>query len=139
MELKKPKPVHLKCPKCSYDFSYNANHIEEQIDTLKAEITTLKSQMAQFKQNNQNYYKAPAYKRMQTAMQEKTAQLMQYKKARKASNIEISMQVNTIFRGLIRDRIGEEETNKLLREAEDMMQYYVYDNAKQTFTRFERA
>ena len=41
MELKQTKPIHLKCPKCGYDFAYNTNHIEEEIDSLKKEIASV--------------------------------------------------------------------------------------------------
>ena len=45
MELKKTKPIHLRCPGCGYDFAYNTNHVEEKIDTLKREITSIMSQI----------------------------------------------------------------------------------------------
>jgi superfamily II RNA helicase len=137
MDIKHTKPIHLKCPKCGYDFSCNSNHIEEEIDRLKTEITSIKSHMTQFKINYTDHYRRPAYKRMQAALNERQAQLAQYKKARKASNAEITMQINTIFRGMVRDKIGTEETNKLLKEAENQMRYYFWDNATQTYTRFE--
>ena len=139
MELKQPKPIHLKCPKCGYDFSYNLNHVEEEIDSLKMEIASIMSQMKQFKAYDQHANSAPKYRRMKSILAERQAQLVQYKKSRKASQIEINIQINAIFRGLVREKLGEEVTNTLLREAKEAMQYYVYDNAKQNFTRFEGA
>ena len=52
MELKQVKPIHLRCPKCGYDFSYNTNHIEEEIDRLKCEITSIKNQITEYKKEH---------------------------------------------------------------------------------------
>lgn len=86
MELKQTKPIHLRCPKCGYDFSYNTNHIEESIDTLKCEITDIKSQLERFNAEHPN----PAERRKNTwrrnaqvALSVKNAQLQKLKKQEK--------------------------------------------------------
>lgn len=138
MELKKEKPIHLRCPKCGYDFAYNTNHIEEEIDKLKNEITSISCQIAQFKaENPKNFAENEWYKKAKKAVAIRRAQLSEYKKARKATNIEIKLQTFEIFKKLVAERIGKEEMLKLVKEAEDEMLYYDYDMATQTFTRFE--
>lgn len=42
MELKQKKPIHLRCPKCGYDFAYNTNHIEEEIVSITSDIQRYK-------------------------------------------------------------------------------------------------
>lgn len=69
----------------------------------------------------------------------KQAQLSEYKKARKATNVEIQLQTFQIFKNLVSERIGREEMLKLIKEAEDEMIYYDYDMATQKFTRFDGA
>ena len=49
MDLKQEKPIHLRCPKCGYDFSYNTNHIEEKIDSIKQNIASAMSQIKELK------------------------------------------------------------------------------------------
>ena len=139
MELKQTKPIHLRCPKCGYDFSYNTNHIEEEIDRLKIEITSIRNQITEYKKEHQKTYRDDWYKRANAAMKAKIARLQELKKARKATVVEIKLQTNIIFRKLVEQKLGKEETLKLLKEAEDQMIYYNWDMATQKFTRFEGA
>lgn len=137
MNLKQTKPIHLRCPKCGYDFSYNTNHIEEEIDRLKCEITSIKNQITEHKKEHPKTYRDAWYRKAHAAMATKNAQLQELKKARKATAVEIKLQTNIIFRQLVEQKIGKEETLKLLKDAEAQMVYYEWDMATQTFTRFE--
>lgn len=139
MELKQVKPIHLRCPKCGYDFSYNTNHVEEEIDRIKCEITSIKSQMNEHRKNNPNRYRDQWYRRANAAMAAKQAQLQELKKARKATAVEIKLQTNKIFYQLVKEKIGDDEALKLLKEAEEQLVYYDWDMATQTFTRFDGA
>lgn len=139
MELKQTKPIHLRCPKCGYDFSYNKNHIEEEIDRLKCEITSIKSQITKYKNDHPKTYRDAWYRKANAAMAARIAQLQELKKARKATAVEIKLQTNIIFLQLVEQKLGKEETMKLLKDAEDQMVYYNWDMATQTFTRFEGA
>lgn len=137
MDLKQKKPIHLKCPKCGYDFAYNTNHIEEEIDTLKKEITSIKSQIERYKREHRNYSKNKTYRNLHCALSSRQKRLADVKKARKATAVEIKLQTNIIFRQLVAEKLGKEETLKLLKEAEEQMIYYDWDMATQTFTRFD--
>jgi len=137
MELKQEKPIHLRCPKCGYDFAYNTNHIEEEIDTLKKEIASITSEIQRYKREHRNYSKEYGYRNLQFALRRRQSRLVDVKKARKATAVEIKLQTNIIFRQLVEEKLGKEETLKLLREAEEQMVYYDWDMATQTFTRFE--
>ena len=140
MELKQAKPIHLRCPKCGYDFSYNTNHIEEEVDKLKNEITSISRQIAQYKaENSSDYNSKEWYKKAKKAVSIRQAQLSEVKKARKAAAVEIQLQTFQIFKNLVAERIGKEEMLKLIKEAEDEMIYYDYDMATQKFTRFDGA
>ena len=139
MELKQVKPIHLRCPKCGYDFSYNTNHIEEEIDRLKCEITSIKNQITEYKKEHPKTYRDAWYRKANAAMAGRNAQLQELKKARKATAVEIKLQTNIIFRQLVEQKLGKEETIKLLKDAEEQMVYYNWDMATQTFTRFEGA
>lgn len=140
MELKQGKPIHLRCPKCGYDFSYNTNHIEAEIDRLKCEITDIKAQLEIFnaKHPNPTERKKNAWrKNAQAAISAKSAQLQKLKKARKATVVEIKLQTFEIFKQLVSDEMGKDRMIQLVQEAENQMVYWDYDNAKQRFTRFE--
>ena len=139
MELKQVKPIHLRCPKCGYDFSYNTNHVEEEIDRIKCEITSIKSQMNEHKKNKPNRYRDQWYRRASAAIAAKQAQLQELKKARKATAVEIKNQTNKIFYQLVKEKIGADEALKLMKEAEEQMVCYDWYMATQTFTRFEGA
>lgn len=64
MELNQRKPIHLRCPKCGYDFAYNTNHIEEEIDSLKKDITYIMNEIQRYKREYKNYYKENSYKNL---------------------------------------------------------------------------
>lgn len=138
MELRQTKPIHLKCPKCGYDFSYHANHVEEEIDRLKMEIASIMARIEEYKREHKNWKKDLAYRNLQVALKKRQARIVEVKKARKATAIEIKLQTNQIFKKLVEQRMGVEETQRLLKEAEDELVYYQYDSAHQTFTRFEK-
>lgn len=138
MELKQDKPIHLRCPKCGYDFAYNANHVEERIDQLKEDISSIMAQMKDFKASNPaNYFKSDWYRKAKSALSYKQADLVKAKKARKATAEEIKRQQNIIFYKLVCERIGKDEALKLMKEAEEELVYYEWDMATQTFTRFD--
>lgn len=137
MDLKQEKPIHLRCPKCGYDFSYNTNHIEEEIDTVKIEIASIISRIADYKREHRHYMNDPEYRNLNSALKRRQSKLANLKKARKATAVEIKLQTDRIFRQLVEQQLGREETMKLLKEAEDQMVYYNWDVATQTFTRFE--
>ena len=139
MELKQEKPIHLKCPKCGYDFSYNTNHIEEEIDTLKCDITSIKNQITQRKMNNPKSYRDAWYRKANSALQYKQLQLAKLKKARKATAVEIKLQTFELFKKIVKDRYGQDEYLKMIKETEEELVYYTWDMATQTFTRFEGA
>lgn len=136
MELKQTKPIHLRCPKCGYDFSYNTNHIEEEIDRLKCDITSIKNQITQHKKSYPGAYRDSWYLRANSALNSKIARLQELKKARKATSVEIKLQQNKIFYQLVKEKIGDDEALKLMKEAEEQLVYYDWDMATQTFTRF---
>ena len=137
MELRQEKPIHLKCPKCGYDFAYNTNHIEERIDTLKREIASIISEIQKYKREHRDYRKNYEYKNLQYALRRRQLRLVDVKKARKATAVEIKLQTNAIFKQLVEEKLGKAETLNLLKEAEEQMIYYDWDIATQTFTRFE--
>lgn len=139
MDLKQVKPIHLRCPKCGYDFSYNTNHIEEEIDTVKIEIASIMSEISDYKREHKNYRSEKEYKTLVAALRRRQSRIAKLKKARKATAVEIKLQTGIIFKQLVEQKLGKEETLKLLKEAEEEMVYYVWDMATQTFTRFEGA
>lgn len=139
MELKQVKPIHLRCPKCGYDFSYNSNHIEAEIEKLKCEITLIKKQITQYKIDNPDpnvRNRDIWYRKAQAAIAAKEAQMREYKKSRKATYTEIEIQKAYIFKKLVAEKIGKDEMIKLSEEAENQMVYYVWDMSKQRFTNF---
>lgn len=137
MKLKQKKPIHLRCPKCGHDFSYNTNHIEREIERLKYEVTLIVNQITKYKKEHPNSYRDAWYKKSQATLKTKNLQLQELKKARKATVVEIKLQKHNIFKQLVEQELGKEKTLKLLNEAEEQMVYYDWDMATQTFTRFE--
>ena len=140
MNLKQTKPIHLRCPKCKHDFAYNTNHIENEIDKLKCEISDIKAQITAFNSTNLT----PAEKKKNqwrknalAALSFKNAHQQELKKPRKATAVEIKLQTFYVFKRLVAAEIGQDKMIQLVQEAEDQMVYWDYDTAKQKYTKFE--
>jgi len=112
--------------------------VEEEIDRLKIEISSIMARIEEYKREHKNWKSDLAYRNLQVALKKRQARIIEAKKARKATAIEIKVQTNQIFKKLVEQKIGAEETQKRLKEAEEQLIYYNYDTACQTFTRFEK-
>ena len=135
MDLKQYKPVHLKCPKCGYDYSCNTNRIEEDYEVAKVRLASINKEMALEKEKS-NGKKTPRYNRLLSLQRDALTQIAAIKKARKSMMQEMELQKYVIFKDLIKGILGKDRTIELLQEAEEQMQYNDYDMAIQKFNRF---
>lgn len=137
------KPIHLKCPKCGYDFAYNANHIEQQIEEVKEELLNIKAKIQQLNRdypNKAQLKKNKEYRNLIAAQDRRIARLQHLKKARNGIHDKIENEKNEIFKQLVKSRLGLEEYMQLLQEAEDTMRYNTaYEMAIQDHNTFNGA
>jgi len=134
MNLKQAKPVHIRCPKCNSDFAVNSNRIEEDYQMAKCKVSATKAEMLRVEQKKSK--NSPEYKRLKGLHLDAIAQLTAIKKARTAVIQNLELQKYEIFKGMVKAKIGEQETIRMLQEAEEMMIYNDYDNAVQKSTSF---
>ena len=142
MEMQRQKPIHLRCQKCGYDFSYNANYVERNIDTLKKEITQIVEQLTQFKAEHPDARERNANKWYQSAKKAqviKTKELSELKNYRKIAEQEIKLQTYYAFRRKVAEIIGNDKMIELVRECEKEMAYHDYETAVQKHNNFENA
>ena len=136
MDLKQKKPVHLKCPKCGYDFSCNTNRIEEDYHKAKMKLASIKAKMAELKDKNCSK-QSPEYKRLIRLQADTISQITAIKKTRAALMKEMELQKYTIFKDLVKGILGKEKTISLLKEAEDEMMFWEYELAMQRHNNFD--
>lgn len=138
MDLKQTKPIHLKCPKCGYDFACNTNRIEEDYMAAKRKAASIHAKLAELKDKNISP-KSPEYKRLVRLLEDANMQIVAIKKARSSISDEGERQKFEIFKKLVKGVIGEAKTLKLIKEAEDSLVYRDYDNAIQKNNHFDGA
>ena len=142
MDLKKQiKPIHLVCPKCKYDFSYNSSYVERNIDKLKREITDIKAQLESFNLGHspQERKESMWYKRAKATMAIKNKELAELKGNRKVAAQEIKIQTFETFKKKVTEEIGHERCLELIKEAEEEMVFRYSDFAKVNHNHFENA
>jgi DNA-directed RNA polymerase subunit M/transcription elongation factor TFIIS len=129
------KPIHLRCPKCGYDFSYNSRHIENEYDKVKTEIRVIIEKITEMNKDNVSK-NAPERKRLVKRLNDAQVRLAAIKRTRKSVSESIESDKEKIFRQKIKALIGEEKYVKLRQECEDEMAYNLYDMAIQNHNRF---
>lgn len=131
------KKMHLKCPKCNYDFEYNEGYVERKIDELRMEIHSIDSQLADFKAKHPYGYKTdPWYRSAVKAKTTKTEQLSEIRNYRKLAYNQRDVQMFYALKARLRRELGEEKYMQLIQELEDELRYNVADLAKQKYTNF---
>lgn len=138
MDLKQSKPMHLKCPKCGYDFAVNTKRIEEDYMLLKAKATKIKAELTVLNERNVSQ-KSPERKRLKALLADTNAQIVAIKKVRKALSEESEIQKYIIFYKKAKSIIGEEKAVKLMKEAEEELIFREYDLAIQKGNNFTGA
>lgn len=139
MDFSKAKTIHICCPKCNYDFSYNNKHLVEEIEYCKLTIANcIKLKNVLKDQYGKKASQMPKYKRLDKEIAETNCNLIAYKKARAAVIENIDQQLNRMFLQKIKAEIGEEKYIKLKEECEEELQYNsIYGvGAVQKYNRF---
>ena len=136
MDLKKQtKPIHLRCPNCGHDFSYNSRHIENEYDRVKEQIKFMKVRLSEM--NEERVPKnAPERKRIQAKLDNAALELQQIKRSRKAVSESIQANLEKNFRLKVKALIGDEKYIQLRKECEDDLTYNIYDMAFQNHNNF---
>lgn len=130
-----PKPVHLVCPKCHYEFEYDVCYYDRKIADLKAEITDIMKQLEIFKSEYRPDFKTNKWRIQATqALAIKQKQISELKGFRKTANQIAKNQETEIFVRLVKEAIPEKQYRALWQQAEDEMKYNTYDTAIQRFS-----
>ena len=136
MELKQPKPIHIRCPKCGYDISCNANHIVEELQAEKARHKAIDAKIAKAKADG--FTKASTrYKELIVQRAECEQRITALKRARQNLTENAELEKYKVFAKLVRSKYGAEVTKQMLIEAEDTLVYNDYDMAIQKSTNFD--
>lgn len=136
MDLKQSKPMHFKCPKCGHDFSANTNKIVEHKQELASQRTAIVKRMQQFN-GIRKKKDMPEYKRLVAKLNDVNMQLQAINQLNRNLSENAELEQYKVLKKLLKAKIGESETMKLVKEAEDCVLYRDYDTAVQRFNRFD--
>ena len=128
----------LTCPKCKHEFAYNNGHIDSEIATLQARVAKIEKFLAEYKtlpyeeQMRQKAFR----KRIAAEKAELCQRLQALKSFRKHANEERKRTIDSAFKQLVKEEIGEKEYIRLMEKAEaECEAYNIGDMMKHEYTR----
>ena len=136
MELRQNKPIHLRCPKCGHDFSFNGNKIVQERQAVSQEISILKAKITEIKQRPGFKKTWPEYKRVCAKLDDAIARITAINAAYRNMSEHSEIEKYKIFYTKVKKILGEQKTVELIREAEDELIYRDYDMAIQKHNNF---
>lgn len=107
--------------------------VTKEIDRIKGQIAVQMSQIELFKKKHANYKDSGEYKNMVAELSKLQSKIVELKTTRKIA-LDAKRQLRyKLFREVVAERLGQEETEKLEQEAVDRMQLYKYNLTTRTF------
>lgn len=128
----------LHCPKCHYEWSYDAGRIDSDIHRLGVEIFDIIQQLAEHNNLPRQEQIARTYwwKSAKKALAGKQKKLAELKSLRKMANQEIKRTIDDFFRQIVKEKIGDEEYIKLCEKADaEAEAYNISSVMRHTYTR----
>lgn len=116
-----------------------ANDLEKEVDSVKKRITDLMLKIQEYKEFHPEYKQDQIYKSMAADVTRQQKQLVELKQTRKITNSAMRQLKYKLFKELVIERIGPEETEKLEQEAKERMKAYQYNLATKTFRKKNEA
>lgn len=127
----------ITCPKCKYEFTYNQDKYNREIERLGNEIHDIILQRAKHRTLPYNIQRQRDdwWNRSRKALSEKQKQLQELKALRKTANEHVNAGIYSFFRQLVREEIGEKRYIELIRKADEMAKSYnIADLSKHEYT-----
>ena len=109
----------FQCPHCGREIKYNRNYYDKKIAELKASITSIHAQLTEHKDDGDPEWK----KRCVAAKGALEQQLAEIKSFRAEANVLIKERIDSAFKGVVKEKIGEENYRKWMQEAEQRIEY----------------
>ena len=116
----------LHCPKCHHEFAYDKEYYDKNIARLGIEIQEITLQLQNHKLLPWHEQKARTdwWLRAKKSLTEKRKELAELKAFRKAADQQLRWYEYHIFKGLVMDRLGEEECKELIMKANKELEAY---------------
>lgn len=118
----------ITCPFCKKEFGYDEDGQKSKIAQIRGELYAVKKHIAELK----TYYKTPDIKNELRRCGLKEAKLCQALSAEKEKGLAYRERCEIakfqIFKDVVRDRLGEDEFQKLIEKAESELEAYDIGN-----------
>lgn len=116
----------LHCPKCHHEFAYDNGYYDKNIHRLGMEIQQITKQLTDFKllPLEERKRKAQWRKRMNSILQEKSAEISELKAIRKGADQQVLRAKYEIFKDIVMSRYGEQAVIEMLKEADKELEAY---------------
>lgn len=110
----------LTCPKCKHEFAYDNGHIDAKIARLAAEQQSLQRQLTEHKllPKDEQFRRTAWWKRTKAKFAAVTEELTNLKSFRKLADQNVEKFKNDAFKHLVREKLGDEEYIRLVKQAE---------------------
>jgi len=116
----------LHCPKCHHEFSYDNEYYDKNIARLGVEIRDIQLQIREHNMLPWPEKKARTdwWLRAKKSLTEKQKEIAELKAFRKVADQQLRYYEYHIFKGLVKERLGEKEWLELIRKANEELEAY---------------
>ncbi len=129
------KPFHIICPHCKKDVELWANDIEKRYEKAKKELSDIREQINLYNSEYREDYKNNEwFKRIKKAYAHKCEEVAALKQTKKMLEKECEKQFERAFYDVVKRNVDHETFMKFVKEAEDDIQYNIYDTAVQKYS-----
>lgn len=121
-----PKMVQLTCPYCKQEFPFDSGWIDDEIEGAKKEFQELTAEMTRIRalpRKAQRQYEGRT-KILSMKIQDAQMRLTALKNVRKRRDQQLNQYLFHIFKGLVRDEVGEKRWQELLEAASKELEAY---------------
>jgi phage terminase large subunit GpA-like protein len=128
----------LTCPKCKHEFAYDNGHIDGEIARLSAEVTSLVRELSEHNllPKDEQFRRTAWWKGTKVRLAKAHEELAAAKAFRKVADQQVEKFKNDAFKHLVREKIGDEEYIKLMKQAEaDCEAYRISGLMRHEYTR----
>ncbi len=107
--------------------------LEYEIDTTKKRIAELMQRIREYKQFHPQYKNDGVYKSMSAEVAHLQSKMVKLKQTRKVTVSAMKQLRWKIFTELVAEKIGQDETDELIKQSKEQMKQYQYDVRTRTF------
>lgn len=128
----------LTCPKCKHEFAYDNGHVDSELAAYQARVAKIERLLTEYKllPYSEQVRKKEYRQRLAAEKSDVCQKIQALKNFRKHANQERRRTIDSAFKKLVKEEIGEKEYVRLMEKAEaECEAYNISDMMRHEYTR----